>query len=146
MNCEEEPIQECRPTGNPEKKRAGIGMPAALYLNQFGDLLFAAFGEVAYHVGSSLTGATWRDVDVRVMLAPEQYAALGFGDPKTPHENPRWAAYVAAFSELGRRMTGLPIDFQIQETATANAEYACGNHQRSALIMATLRRQNLSAV
>lgn len=129
-------------SGNPEKKRAGIGMPTTLYLQQFGDLLFHAFGHYPYHVGSSLTGATWRDVDVRVMLDKEEYAAMGFGDPKRPHENEKWCAYVMAFSALGRQMTGLPIDFQIQETDTANADYARPEHQRSALILCAIRKSN----
>lgn len=115
-------------------------MPATLYLQRFGDLLFRAFGEVPYHVGSSLTGATWRDVDIRIMFDAEQYQARGFGDPKKPHENERWCAYVMAFSALGREMTGLPIDFQIQETNTANAEFEGG--ARSCLITFTIVRQN----
>lgn len=131
------PATECRPSGNPEKKTPGVGMPASLYLQQFGELLFEAFGEVAYHVGSSLNGATWRDVDVRIMLDGERYKAMGFGDPKRPHENPRWCAYVMAFSTLGRQITGLPIDFQIQERDTANAE---NDHPRSALILYQVRR------
>jgi len=131
---------ECRPSGNPEKKRAGIGMPATLYLQRFGDVLFRAFGEYPYHVGSSLTGETWRDVDIRIMLDAEEYKAMGFGDPKQPHMNERWCAYVMAFSALGREMTGLPIDFQIQETNTANQEFP--NSQRSCLILFSIVRQD----
>lgn len=129
-----------KPSGNPKKKRAGIGMPATLHLQYFGDLLFHAFGEYAYHVGSSLNGKTWRDVDVRIMLDKGIYATMGFGDPKRPQENDRWCAYVMAFSELGRKVTGLPIDFQIQETDTANADYP--HHHRSSLIMCAVRRAN----
>jgi hypothetical protein len=132
---------ECKPTGNPKKERAGIGMPTSLYLQEFGEILFHAFGEYAYHVGSSLTGATWRDVDVRVMLDAEKYSAMGFGDPKRQHESARWVAYTMAFSELGRKMTGLPIDFQIQETNTANADYP--ESRRSSLLMGPYRRQLL---
>lgn len=133
MNIETE-LHECKPTANPNKKRAGIGMPASLYLKEFGTVLFEAFGDIPYHVGSSLTQPTWRDVDVRVMLDKEQYTAMGFGDPKQPHENARWVAYSKAFSLLGQKMTGLPIDFQIQETETANADYPRENdHARSAL-------------
>ena len=112
---------ECVASGNPDKKTVGVGMPASLYLQRFGDLLFDAFGEQAYQVGSSLTGAIWRDVDVRVMLPADVYVQM-FGDPKRPQNNDRWCAYVMAFTALGRQMTGLPIDFQIQEIGTANAE------------------------
>jgi hypothetical protein len=132
---------ECKPSGNPEKKRAGIGMPATLYLQRFGDLLFRVFGEYPYHVGSSLTGETWRDVDIRIMLDAQKYEAMGFGDPSRPHDNECWCAYVMAFSALGREMTGLPIDFQIQETETANKDFGRAGHARSALIRFTLVRQ-----
>lgn len=130
-------IAPCRPTGNAKKARSGIGMPETLYLQEFGDMLYHAFGEHPYHVGSSLTGATWRDVDVRVMMNAEKYAAMGFGDPKSPHNNARWCSYAMAFSALGRQMTGLPIDFQVQETDTANAEHRT---PRSALILCSIRR------
>lgn len=124
----------CRPSGNPKKTAPGVGMPTSLYLQQFGDLLWAAFGEIPYQVGSSLTAAIWRDVDVRVMLPPDKYKAMGFGDPKSTHRNKCWRAHVMAFSALGRQMTGLPIDFQIQEINTANAEY---DGRRSALFTPT---------
>ena len=116
-----------------------MGMPAALHLQMFGDLLFRAFGAMPYQVGSSLTGTVWRDVDVRIMLDPETYQAYGFGDPKCPHENERWVAMTMAFSALGRQMTGLPVDFQFQDRDLANSQYG---EPRSALVMGILRRQN----
>ena len=103
--------------------KSGVGMPAALHLESFGALLSDAFdGEVPYQVGSSLETTAWRDVDVRVMLDDEQYEAMGFGDPERPHSNAKWVAWVLAFSALGTAMTGLPIDFQIQQTSHANAK------------------------
>jgi hypothetical protein len=137
----------CRPSGNETKKRAGVGMPQTLWLHEFGDLVSAAFdGEVAYHVGSSLDKAVWRDVDVRLMLDDEVYEKMGFGDPRYPHDNRKWAAYVMAFSELGKRITGLPIDFQIQQTTWANTTYRGDKekgewHSRSALILSSWRKQ-----
>lgn len=113
-----------------------IGMPTTLLLEQFGIMLKAAFGEVPYHVGSSLRSkeGDWRDVDVRVMLPDAVYAQMGFGDPEYPHRNARWVAYTLAFSELGRKMTGLPIDFQIQQVSYANARMtAATGNPRSAL-------------
>lgn len=134
----DQPLDSCVPSGNPEKKRAGIGMPATLYLQQFGDVIVQAFGEYPYHVGSFLTESTWRDVDVRLMLSDEQYASWGFGDPEYPHHNAKWCAFCAAFSELGRRMTGLPIDFQVQDTTTANIKH---DKHRSSLMMVEYRRK-----
>jgi hypothetical protein len=130
-------IQPCTPSGNPTKTRAGLGMPAALLVEAYADLLYHAFGETPYQVGSSLTGAIWRDVDIRVMLDDKVYADMGFGDPHFPHANERWCAYVIAFSELGRKMTGLPIDFQIQDTTVANEQ---NDAPRSALILHLCRQ------
>jgi hypothetical protein len=111
--------------------KVGIGMPAALLLEQFGAMVSDAFdGEVPYRVGSSLTTTAWRDVDVRIMLDDDKYEAMGFGDPAHPHRNAKWVAYTLAFSALGKAMTGLPIDFQIQQTSEANDKHDGG---RSAL-------------
>lgn len=102
----------------------GVGFPAQVALMQFGQLVYDAFGAIPYHVGSSLTQKReWRDVDVRLILDDREYAAQGFGDPEHPHDTPRWLAMCVAFSHYGRMMTGLPIDFQIQQQTKANAEF-----------------------
>lgn len=110
-------------------------MPTQLYLNDFGQLVLDAFGEVAYWVGSSMHGPNWRDVDIRVMLDDGRYAADGYGDPVNPHSNPKWVATCKVWSAYGKAMTGLPIDFQIQQTTLANTEYAKPEHVRSALFV-----------
>ena len=109
----------------------GVGMPAVLHLNAFGREVREAFGEFPYLVGSAAVGKGWRDVDVRLMLADEEFDAL-FPE----HVNPgrcdgRWSLLCAAISELGRMRTGLPIDFQIQRTSEANERY--GGEVRQAL-------------
>ena len=48
---------------------------------------------------------------------------MGFGDPERTHNNAKWVAFTLAFSALGKQMTGLPIDFQIQQTSHANRLY-----------------------
>ena len=59
-------------------------MPESLKLQEFGQLVYDAFGEIPYHVGSSMgekkTG--WRDVDVRVMLSDKDYEKQGYGNPQ----------------------------------------------------------------
>lgn len=102
-------------------------MPAALWLHEFGSQVWAAFGGPPYHVGSSLRSSLeskdapqWRDVDIRVILSDEEYEVMGLGDPKSPHSNGKWVALCLAFSALGRHMTELPIDFQIQQQTHAN--------------------------
>lgn len=114
----------------------GVGMPADIYLNEFGSQVWSAFGTCPYHVGSSLEGKTWRDVDVRLILDDETYKSMGLGDPKNPRMNGKWTALCLAFSALGKQMTGLPIDFQIQQQTAANAEF---NGHRSSLGFVPLR-------
>lgn len=123
-------------TAKYKKRTIGVGMPAALLLNEFGSQVWNAFGEIPFHVGSSLMGKQWRDVDVRVMLSDEDYTTMGLGDPNDPHRNGKWVALCLAFSELGKKMTGLPIDFQIQQTTDANKKF---NGVRSAIGMVALR-------
>lgn len=109
----------------------GVGMPTALILQEFGDHVYRAFGHVSYHVGSSLAEKQgWRDVDVRLILPDVEYEAMDLGDPRSPHENKRWCSIVLAWSAFGRTLTGLPIDFQIQQQSLANEQY---KGKRSAL-------------
>lgn len=115
----------------------GVGMPAMLHLDQFGSQIWSAFGQPAYLVGSALRGKGWRDVDVRLILSDEEYEAMDLGDPKDPHRNDKWVALVMAFSALGKQMTGLPIDFQIQQRTWANTQYV--NQDRNALGLISLR-------
>jgi hypothetical protein len=99
-------------------------MPAAMHLDLFGKMVRAAFGSMPYQVGSSTTKKDgWRDVDIRLILSDEDYAKLDIGEPGDNSSNPRWMALCMAFSALGKQMTGLPIDFQIQQRTRANAFY-----------------------
>jgi hypothetical protein len=114
----------------------GIGMPTALLLDEFGSQVWNAFGTPPYLVGSALRGKVWRDVDVRLILSDEEYERRGLGDPLQTHTNGIWVSLVLAYSALGKAMTGLPIDFQIQQQSWANKAYR-GN--RSALGIVELR-------
>lgn len=118
----------------------GVGMPADLKLHEFGSQVWAAFGSMPYHVGSSLAGKVWRDVDVRLILDDAEYERLGLGDPKNTRSSAKWVALVLAFSALGREMTGLPVDFQIQSQTLANEKYP---GPRSALGITPLRMARL---
>jgi len=116
-----------------------IGQPQGMLLNIFGETLRAAFGEVAYHVGSSLTTEKtthWRDVDVRLMLDDDVWEQMQLGNPANPHGNAKWRAFCIVFSDYGRRVTGLPIDFQLQQRTHANDKYSTEKGgRRSALIV-----------
>lgn len=108
-----------------------VGQPQTLKLQLFGDIVYEAFGEMPYHVGSSLEKKDgWRDVDIRLLLPDDVYEKFGLGDPEQPHENFLWVGLTLAFSALGNQMTGLPIDFQIQQLTYANKEFT---GQRSAV-------------
>jgi hypothetical protein len=111
-------------------------MPASLYLDEFGSVVWDVFGSPPYLVGSCLTKKTgWRDVDVRMILDDAEYEWWGLGEPAegNANHNEKWVGLVRAFSELGQRMTGLPIDFQIQQQSYANRLYGSPKHPRSAL-------------
>lgn len=105
-------------------------MPAGIWLHKFGVIVRDYFGHVAYQVGSSLTTKDWRDVDVRLILPDDEFEQR-FGRNKGAEANPKLAAITLAFAALGKAMTGLPIDFQIQPQSWANEKYP---NPRSALI------------
>jgi hypothetical protein len=105
-------------------------MPAGIWLVKFGTIIRDYFGHVPYHVGSSLKSKEWRDVDVRLILPDDEFADR-FGSNQSSETNPKLAAVTLAFATLGEKMTGLPIDFQIQPQTHANDKYP---GWRSALI------------
>lgn len=101
-----------------------VGMPVSMHLDIFGKMVRAYFGGMPYLVGSATTKKTgWRDVDIRLILDDEAFKKLDIGEPGDNAANLRWAAICMAFSALGKEMTGLPIDFQIQQRTRANAVY-----------------------
>jgi hypothetical protein len=107
------------------------GMPAGIWLTKFGMIVADYFGHECYHVGSSLGRKDWRDVDVRLLLPDDEFTAR-YGRIQSAEANPKLAAVTLAFSALGKAMTGLPVDFQIQPLSHANERY--GEQPRSALI------------
>ncbi|MFA5355293.1 MAG: hypothetical protein WC302_00945 [Candidatus Paceibacterota bacterium] len=118
----------------------GVGMPAALWLDEFGSQVWNAFGQPCYLVGSALTHKTYRDVDVRLLLDDGEWEKQGFGDPRRIHSNGKWVSLCLAYSALGKQMTGLNIDFQIQKASDANKVYADTKlFPRSCLGMVSLR-------
>jgi hypothetical protein len=117
----------------------GIGPEAATKLGWFARVVHEFFGEYPFHVGSSLKcslglAESWRDVDVRLILPDEHFDAL-FGELTEPRcLNLKWNAACLAFNALGKDITALYIDFQIDRMTEANEDY--GDEPRSALIPA----------
>lgn len=107
-----------------QRVNVGVGMPAYLHLEAFGEVLRDAFPEgTPYLVGSSLFGRDWRDVDVRLLMRDEDFERTIGPIVHPAYRNRRWNALCVAFSALGSSMTGLPIDFQIQPLTDANTRY-----------------------
>lgn len=117
------------------------GMPQGIWLNKFGVMVNDAFGHVPYHVGSSLKGKDWRDVDVRLILPDDEFEAL-FGGIHN-YNNVKLAAMTLAFCALAKEMTGLPVDFQFQSQSHASRVY--GKDMRSALIELPYERPEATA-
>lgn len=108
-----------------QKINPGVGMPQALMLHEFGSQVWSAFGDMPYHVGSSLLGKTWRDVDVRLILHDAAFAEMfPNANMNNIHSCGKWVALCLAFSALGKQITGLPIDFQIQQMTHANGKHS----------------------
>jgi hypothetical protein len=103
----------------------GVGGPGWKLLNIFGSFVWDAFGTLPYLVGSASRSKEWHDVDVRLLLDDDAYEAW-FGKPRNPDD--KRAAMELAFSVFGERLTGLPIDFQIQQQTYANEHYREERH------------------
>lgn len=111
----------------------GVGPHDGHLLKLFGMHVAQGFGHIPYQVGSSLTRKRdWRDVDVRLILPDDEFTRY-FGDATMPGwDAPRLHMWNLAWTMLGKSLTKLPIDFQIQSMFEANG----GEHEgpRSALI------------
>lgn len=86
-------------------------------------------GAVSYHVGSSTQRKEWRDVDVRLILADKDHAKLA--------KSVDLHLLNVAVSLWGERVTGLPIDFQVQQMTAANDEF--GNSFRNPIGLSDAR-------
>jgi hypothetical protein len=109
-----------------EQRTKGIyvGAPACFSLEIECRLISEAFGGYGcYVVGSALERPDWRDVDVRYILSDEEFAKL-FPDAGDHWEHDaRWLLLITSISERMSRITGLPIDFQIQPQTHANERH-----------------------
>jgi len=100
----------------PEPRFCGyVGMPRALYLQEFAGYVGDIFEADVFLVGSALKTKKWHDLDVVVILSDESWASYGFGPPRARFHNGKWIAYCMAISSLGRKLVGCDIDFQIAQ-------------------------------
>lgn len=119
------------PVKKPKRiKGVYVGAPACFELELVAKELRAAFANDGigglYLVGSALERPDWRDVDVRFMLADEEFQRL-FPDANLHTGNwefdPRWLIMTTSISAWMSKRTGLPIDFQFQPTSHANERH-----------------------
>ena len=67
-----------------------VGMPAALYLDEFARRVQSVFNTDVYLVGSALEHKNWHDLDIRVILSDERFAECG--KPQNRFLNGKWIA------------------------------------------------------
>lgn len=101
------------------KRGSALGPHEMMLLHQWGRQLHEAFVTMPYQVGSTLTGNTYRDVDVR-MLAPDWLCESEL----------RCKTVNLAVTLWGKQVTALPIDFQFQPP---DEFHSYGDRYRSAL-------------
>jgi len=108
----------------PRHKASYIGAPAVFALELACRHVCEAFDSWGcYVVGSAMERPDWRDVDVRMIMSDEQFAAL-FPDAGEHWEHDaRWLLLTVSISEYLSKVTGLPIDFQFQPQTHANERH-----------------------
>lgn len=101
-------------------------VPAPQYfnLNQCCRVIHEAYPDNygIYLVGSALVRRDYRDVDVRMILGDEDFAAR-FGSANRPDMNAAWSLTCSSIACWLSLQTGLPVDFQIQQMTSANEEF-----------------------
>lgn len=98
------------------------------------DPIWDAFGST-YLVGTAQTGGAYRDVDVRTILADEDFDRL-FSSPTDEDGSfehidgaslgtgqALWSLICRSVAQMLVAQTGLPIDYQIQRMTEANEKY-----------------------
>jgi hypothetical protein len=112
-----------------------IGAPGFFLLNQACRCVWEAFPEAygVYLVGSSLVRRDFRDVDLRCIMADEDFEKLFPGAGTNTWLHPRWSLVCSSIAEHLSKASGLPIDFQIQRQSESNRDYPVKEHPRSAV-------------
>lgn len=104
------------------------------------------FSYGVFLVGSALRRPDFRDVDVRCIVADEDFERLFQGAPGASWRHPLWALTCSSISMHLARTTDLPIDFQVQPATEANRDYGGAEHGRCALGLSMLRTDSATKV
>lgn len=114
--------------GSRRPKACYVGAPAIYALEsacQDLDRAFEGFG--CFLVGSALVRPDWRDVDVRLIMADDEFMAefpnAGPVSAVRWEFDPKWLWLTISISERLAKLTGLPIDFQFQPQSHANTHH-----------------------
>lgn len=130
---------------DPKPKRAKsvyVGAPACFALEQACQHIVQAFGDYGcYLVGSALERPDWRDVDVRYIMADEQFAAL-FPNAGNWEHDARWLLLTVSISAWLSKVTGLPVDFQMQPQTHANERHSGPRNAIGFLIKSAIQGEN----
>ena len=125
MNEESHPVRRRIKSDTQARKKANyVGAPAIFALEEECKKINAAFDDYGcYLVGSALERPDWRDVDVRFIMPDERFAALFPKAGQCWEQDARWLLLTVSISERLSKVTGLPIDFQIQPQTHANERH-----------------------
>lgn len=96
-----------------------IGAPAFFLLNQACRVITEAYGCNLYLVGSALERRDFRDVDLRLILADEDFARMFPGLGNGWRYDARWSLFCSSVSLYLSQASGLPVDFQVQRRSWA---------------------------
>ena len=94
-------------------------------------VVFDALGDPPYLVGSAMWHGGFRDVDVRSILADDEWDAIFAGRPGF------WSLFCLSMSQYLSDATGLTVDYQAQRMTEANEKY--GGEMRNPMGMRTNR-------
>ncbi len=116
-----------RPITSTKRRATQLGPSEMRLLDDWGNAVRSAFPDAfgVFLVGSSLVRKDWRDIDVRVILRDTDFDAL------TAVMRPRRLNLMLTL--WGGRVTGLPIDCQVQAMTWANKLYPSSEHPRNSL-------------
>ncbi len=106
-----------------------VGAPAIFALElACRDICDAFGGYGCYVVGSAIQRPDWRDVDLRFIMADEEFAQLFPNAGQHWEQDARWLLLTVSISERLSKISGLPIDFQFQPQTHANERHNGPRH------------------
>jgi hypothetical protein len=108
------------------RKSVYVGAPAIFALEMACQHINDALGGYGcYLVGSALERQDWRDVDIRYILSDEEFSNLFPSvDGRSWEHDSRWLLLTISISEWLSKVSGLPVDFQIQPQTHANERHS----------------------